>query len=189
MKHNISLEGYAFSIRPVEIEDAEFIVAIRTPDRSRFMNQIERSVEAQRRWLEDHFSRPDDYYFVVERKKDLRREGLLGLLDFDHTNHSAQWGRFIMQPGSLAASEAALLTTRLAFGMFDLNEIWGTVLKDNRAMASYLESLGFHNRETVTMSVNGKMLEQTKYVLTKDRWKEFESKITKLALFVVDKLR
>jgi len=189
MKHNIRLEGYEFSLRPVEIEDAEFIAEVRTPDRSRFMNQIERTAEAQRRWLEDYFRRPDDYYFVVERRKDLRREGLLGLLDFDHINHSAQWGRFIMQPGSLAASEAALLTTRLAFGMFDLNEIWGTVLKDNRPMASYLESLGFQNRETVLLSVNGEMLEQDKYVLTRDRWKDFESKITKLALFVVDKLR
>lgn len=124
MKHNIYLEGHAYSLRPVEFQDAEFIVDVRTPERTRYMHPITRTVEAQRAWLEEYFLRPDEYYFVIQRRHDQKREGLTGLLDFDNTNHSAQWGRLVLRPGSLAAADTALLMLRLAFDVFSLRTVW-----------------------------------------------------------------
>jgi RimJ/RimL family protein N-acetyltransferase len=181
MKHNIRLEGYAYSLRPVELADAEFIVEVRTPERSRFMHRIERTVQAQREWLENYFQRPNEYYFLIERMQDHSREGLTSLLDFDEKHESAQWGRLILRPGSLGAAETALFVLKLAFDTFGLNEVWGPVLAGNAPMIAYVKSLGFECRETVSVPVDGKMVEGIRAVLARDRWSSFEEKVTETA--------
>jgi RimJ/RimL family protein N-acetyltransferase len=186
MKHNIHHTGHAYSLRPIEFEDAEFIISTRTSERSRFMNQIERTLASQQKWLEEYFQRSNDYYFVVERNKDKRREGMVGIYDFDHSSNSAQWGRVILVPGSLAAAEAALLSFTVAFGTFDLSEVWGVVLSENKPMHGYVQSLGFERLAPVSLVLDGKEVEGIKYVLTKERWKNFENEISAMALIVAD---
>jgi RimJ/RimL family protein N-acetyltransferase len=187
VKHNIHIEGYAYSLRPVELEDAQFIVEVRTPEHSQFMHWIDRSVEAQRKWLERYFERPNEYYFVVQRKNDGNREGLTGLLDFDERHRSAQWGRVVLRPGSLAAAEMALLILRLCFDIFRLSEVWGVTLAENTQMISYVESCGFEPRELITVHVDGKARDGAKHVLTADRWREFEEKVSQVALRIAQR--
>jgi RimJ/RimL family protein N-acetyltransferase len=187
MKHNIHMEGFAYGLRPVELEDAEFIVEVRTPDHSRFMHRINRTIEAQREWLENYFQRSNEYYFVIERKKDRRREGLTGLLNFDDKNRSVEWGRFILRPGSFAAAETALLVLRLVFDTFNLHEVWGIDHAENKRMIAYNESLGFERQGVVTLSLNGKTHDGIKFVLTEDRWRIVEKEVAEIARVVADK--
>jgi RimJ/RimL family protein N-acetyltransferase len=187
VKHSIHLEGFAYALRPVEIEDAEFIVEIRSPERSRFMHQIDRTIEAQREWLERYFLRPNEYYFLVERKKDRRREGLAGLLNIDVANHSAESGRMILRPDSLAAPETALCLLRLAFETFGLHEVWGIVLRENKRTLAFNQKLGFERREIVPVQLEGKVCEGIRNVLTRDRWMTFEKEITKIARTMAEK--
>jgi RimJ/RimL family protein N-acetyltransferase len=189
MKHNIHIEGFAYALRPVELQDAEFIVEVRTPDRTRFMHQIDRTVEAQRRYLEEYYQRPNEYYFVVERRKDRRQEGLMSLLDFDDKGHSAQWGRLILRPDSCAAAETALLTLQLAFDTFDLDEVWGTAVSENTQMIAYVESLGFEDQGSVLIHLDGRAVDGRKHVLTKDRWKMYEKKVSEIARVAADRLQ
>lgn len=181
MKHNIHLEGFAYKLRPVEIEDAEFIVEIRSPERSRFMHQIDRRVEAQRKWLEKYFERPNEYYFVVERKKDGRREGLTCLLNVDAENQSAESGRMVLRPGSLAAPETALCVLRLAFDTFAVHEVWGIALQENKRVLAFNKRLGFERREIVPIQINGKTHSGIRCALTRDRWRAFEKEVTEIA--------
>jgi RimJ/RimL family protein N-acetyltransferase len=187
MKHDIHIDGYGFSMRPVEMEDAQFIVDVRTPDRSRFMNDIDRTIEAQQAWLQDYFQSPQMYYFVVERNKDRRPEGLARLLDFDDANLSVQWGSLILRPGSLAASETALLILTLAFDKFGVEEVWGVPLKSNKRMIAYIEALGFEQREIVPVPFDGQVVDGTRHVLTKDRWRNFENKVRENARNIADR--
>jgi RimJ/RimL family protein N-acetyltransferase len=188
MKHNIHIEGFAYELRPVEIQDAEFIAEVRTPEHSRFMHQIDRTVEAQRQWLQRYFERPNEYYFVIERRRDRRREGLTGLLDFDDKAHSAQWGRLVLRPGSLAAAEAALLTFRVAFETFRLDEIWGIAVAENTRMIAYVESVGFEHRERLTVQLDGQVVEGRKHVLTKSRWNLHEKEVREIACSIAESL-
>jgi len=189
MKHSIYLEGFAYSLRPVELEDAEFIIEVREPHRSRFMSDIERSIEAQRKWLENYLQSAQVYYFVVERKMDRRPEGLARLLDFDAIDRSVQWGSLILRPDSLAAAETAVLILNLAFNTLDVNKVWGVPLRANKRMIAYIESLGFEQEEIISVPVDGKMLDGTRHVLTKDRWKNFEKKATGISRGIADKLQ
>ena len=145
------------------------------------MHQINSTVQAQREWIENYFQCPKEYYFVVERKRDRVREGLTSLLDFDDKKLSAQWGRLIIRPGSLAAIETGLLMLRLAFDIFCLSEVWGTVLANNVRMLAFVESLGFEQHETITISVNGETHEGFKVILTKQRWQSFDKKVIRPA--------
>jgi len=182
MKHKIHIKGFAYALRPVELEDAEFIVEVRTPDHTRFMHQIVRTVEAQREWLERYFQRPSEYYFVVERMGNRSREGLVGLLDFDNKNESAQMGRLVLRPGSFAAAETALLTLRLAFDTFHLDEVWGFTTTENLPMIAYIESCGFERWGAMEVVVGNKPRNAIRFVMTKQRWQTSEKELRELSL-------
>ena len=181
MKHDIRIAGQVFGLRPVDYDDAAFIVEVRTPERSAHMHPIERSVEAQRAFLEAYFHTPDDYYFVVERTRDRRREGLTGLLGFDAGRKSAEWGRHILRPDSLAAAESALLVFSLAFERFALEEIWGIVLASNRRMLAYAESCGLKRRRMLEMRIDGAPREACEVVLTRAQWPATRARLEELA--------
>jgi RimJ/RimL family protein N-acetyltransferase len=189
MKHNIHVEGYAFALRPVALQDAEFIVEVRTPERARFMHPITRTIEAQQEYLKGYFQRLDDYYFVVERRHDRMKEGLVSLYEFDHLRHSAQWGRLILRPESFAAPEMALLSFRLAFDIFSLSEVWCVALSDNFRMISFAEKCGFEREGVSKVILEDKVHDGIRYVLTKDRWGSLEKKVAEVALQTAKKIQ
>src|SRR3990172_6577622 len=108
MRHEITLAGEAFRLRPLGFADARFVVELRTDPRvSRFINPTSPRVEDQLRWIEQYLARPGDYCFVVERLATGSPEGMLGIYDEDAGRRSAEWGRWVLLPGSLAAAESA----------------------------------------------------------------------------------
>jgi RimJ/RimL family protein N-acetyltransferase len=184
MKHDIHLEGYAYALRPVELEDAEFIVELRTPERTAFMQPITRTIEAQIKYLEQQLQRPNEYYFVIHRMRDQQREGLGCLLDVNTTLHSAQWGRLVLRPGSFASAETALLFCRLAFDILHLNEVWGFTTTENLPMIAYSESCGFERSGMMDVIVGGKPRSAIRFVMTKQRWQNSEKKLRELSTHI-----
>ena len=56
MEHNISLACVRYRLRPVTLEDAAFIVALRNdPLLNRYLHEISPRVEDQVGWLEHYF--------------------------------------------------------------------------------------------------------------------------------------
>jgi RimJ/RimL family protein N-acetyltransferase len=136
LRHDLRLEGPAFRIRPVVATDAPTIVELRTdPDRARFLHATDPSVAAQLRWLEDYFARPDDYYWAVERRADGTTEGFLGI--YDVAGATAEWGRWVLRPGSLAAPESAWLVHEAGFALLGLESLVTRTLADNRAVVAF----------------------------------------------------
>src|SRR4051794_16740069 len=132
MRHDVTLRGEAFGLRPVALADVDFIVGLRNePDRARFINRTSSDPADQARWLTAYFARPDDYYWIVEHLASGRAEGTIGIYGVDAGRRSAEWGRWVLRAGSLAAVESALLVYRAAFGPLALDEVLCRTLVEN----------------------------------------------------------
>ncbi len=141
MRHDVVLEGPAFRLRPVRLDDAAAIVGLRSdPDRARFIHAGATSTEAQTRWLEEYLERPGDLYWAVERRHDDAVEGFVGL--YDVTGSTAEWGRWVLRAGSLAAPESAWLVHEAGFGVLGLECLLTRTLVENRAVVAFHERYG-----------------------------------------------
>lgn len=144
MRHGHQIEGKAFRLRPIEDRDAEFVVELRTSgERARYLNTVAPSVEAQLKWLEGYYQRENDYYFVIERINDSRREGLIALYDIDPEAGIAEWGRWIISPVSMSALESVMMIMDFAFLRLGLKKVFSFTLADNTPVNSFHESCGF----------------------------------------------
>ncbi|WP_448625332.1 GNAT family N-acetyltransferase [Geodermatophilus sp. URMC 64] len=136
MRHDVRLDGPAFRLRPVGLNDAPTIVRLRRdPTRSQFLHETPPSVEVQVRWLEAYLERAGDYYWAVERRVDGTTEGFVGVYDLD--GDVAEWGRWVLRPGSLAAAESAWLVHQAGFTLLGLESMVTRTLADNRAVVAF----------------------------------------------------
>jgi len=141
VRHNINLTCARYRLRPVTLEDAAFIVALRTdPLLNRFVHETSPRVEDQVAWLEGYFERAGDYYFIVENAESLEEQGTAGLYKVE--SGSAEWGRWILKRGSMAALESAWLIYQAAFSRLTLHELCSRTLTDNHAVISFHDSFG-----------------------------------------------
>lgn len=163
MKHNYSLEGYGYRLRPIRLSDAGFIIEARLEDteRNRFLHTISRDISAQEKWLADYNERPGDYYFVVENRITDAPEGLIAF--YDEQDGRAEWGRWVLKKGSLAAVESVWLLYRIAFEQVGLSELYCRTVSDNVSVVSFHESIGEKTRQILKgfFELDGKYLDAT----------------------------
>jgi RimJ/RimL family protein N-acetyltransferase len=132
-----------YRLRPVTLEDASFIVALRAdPLLNRFLHEISPRVEDQVAWLECYFLRPDDYYFIVEDADSGEPHGAIGIYEVAENNAGAQWGRWILKRGSMAALESAWLIYETGFSRLQLAKLSSRTLVDNARVVSFHDSFG-----------------------------------------------
>lgn len=192
MKHDLYIRGFAFGLRPLTVEDAEFIVELRSDrQRSRFLHPIPPSVEAQRAYVLEYFERAGDYYFVVVRQGKNSREGLVAIYNADLRKRTADWGRWILRPGSWASVESALRIYEAAFDYLQLDEVRSQTICENRHV------VGFHDRCGVPRQgvLRGyyKMDQMTydviEHVLTRRDWPRVRQSLEPLARKVAERLQ
>jgi RimJ/RimL family protein N-acetyltransferase len=148
LRHDVTVEGFAFRLRPVQPSDAVTIVELRRdPSRSAFIHETDPSVEAQQRWLAAYAERPGDWYWAVERQDDGTTEGFLGIYDRDRD--TAEWGRWVLRPGSLAAPESAWLVHQAGFQRLELATLLSRTLTDNGAVVALHERYGAERVRTI----------------------------------------
>ena len=143
MEHNISLTCVRYRLRPVTLEDAAFIVELRSdPLLNRYLHEISPRVEDQVAWLNRYFARPDDYYFIVEDADSGERHGAIGIYDLEKDGASAQWGRWILKHGSMAALESVWLICEVGFSRLRLASLSSRTLVENPRVVSFHDSFG-----------------------------------------------
>lgn len=136
--------GFGYRLRPVERRDASDILRLRTdPELGRFLNPTTGGVEDQERWIEGQRSRTGDHYFAIETLGN-RWEGVIGL--YGIKNESAEWGRWIIRRGSLAAVASVLLVMRFGFDNLGLRQIYCRTLADNTMGVSFQDSCAYTDR-------------------------------------------
>jgi RimJ/RimL family protein N-acetyltransferase len=143
MRHDIRLDCVRCRLRPVTLEDAPFIVALRTnPHLNRFIHENSGIVEDQVAWLEYYFGRFDDYYFIIEDVDSGESRGTIGLYNLASDSSEAEWGRWIIQPLSMAALESAWLIYEVGFSLLQLKRVYCRSISQNTASVSFHDTFG-----------------------------------------------
>src|SRR5574344_827291 len=101
MKKSLKIRGYGYCLRPVTVDDAQFIINVRLEDenRNKFIHKISHDINAQITWINNYLVKEDDYYFVVENLLTGEAEGLIGIYNIN--GKSAEWGRWVIKKGSM----------------------------------------------------------------------------------------
>jgi len=191
MRHSYQLEGEAYRLRPIGDADADFIVALRGQDiRSRFLNRISLSVESQLEWLSAYYGRENDYYFVVEKKRDNTPEGLISLYDVDVRVGRAEWGRWIVAPASMAALESVTLLLDFAFTRLGLAEVYSNTIAGNAAVNSFHDGCGFRRGalQRGRFKIDDQVHDAIRHECTCDEWKEIKPHLATKVLRIAKRI-
>lgn len=139
------LAGKHVSLRLVEIDDAEFIVRLRSNERSRrFLSETSTSVEAQRRWISAYKLREaqgEEFYYVIELP-DGRPVGLIRI--YDLTPEFFSGGSWIIEAGHPhhIAVETVVLLYDLCFDQLGYRQVLLQVVKENRSVIKFHQRFG-----------------------------------------------
>jgi RimJ/RimL family protein N-acetyltransferase len=181
LRHDIHIPGHAFRLRPVREADAAYIVALRSRAGA-FLNRGAPSEDTQLQWLARYFDRAGDYYFVVESANGWRREGLVGVYDVRASARIAEWGRWLLEPGSNAAVESALLIYRCAFDRLRLERVRCRTLSANAAAVAFHDSCGLARTPgDVFIEHNGEHCPAVEHVLSRGEWSRVGEQLESLA--------
>ena len=184
MQHEFIIEGFAYRLRPIGDNDAEFIIKLRSHDElNRFLHTTSPSLANQLDWLAQYYVRPGDWYFVIESRSDGTAEGLVSVYDLDAQHRRAEWGRWILRKGSLAAVESAWLIYRCAFEQLSLHEVFCRTVADNASVVSFHDSCGIIERSLLLnhFNLNGSKLDAVEHRVNKATWEALASRLEHLA--------
>lgn len=173
VRHSITMMCVKYRLRPVTLEDAEFIVELRTdPLLNPFLHEISPRVEDQVRWIESYFERPDDYYFIVEEASSGQPEGTVGIYDVEKDTRSAVWGRWVVKGGPVAAVESAWLICEVGFAELGLASMRPLVLVENKKVLSFHKSFGAKRVGVLNdyFLVRGERKSAVEYRITASEW-------------------
>jgi len=194
MRHEITVEGYAFRLRPLTIADAEFVVGLRTdPILSRFINPTSPYVEDQVAWTERYYQRPDDCSFICERLSG-QPEGMVSIYDIRddeaYNGKTAEWGRWILRSGSPAALECAILVYRTAFEKLSLDSVYCRTVAANKSVVAFHTSTGLETRQILKDYVVLKdvLHDSIEQIMTKRHWWEIRPSLENKAQRLAKKL-
>lgn len=174
MKHELYAEGVAYRLRPVRLDDAQFIIDLRLedPDRNQYIHKISPDLTLQQEWLARYFEREGDFYFVIENKIGGEPEGLIGIYDIE--NNKAEWGRWVIRRGSLAATESLDLLFKLSFDTLGLDELYSRTISDNERVVALHDSLPQLTRGVLEkfLEVNGSRYDVVEHYTTPKHYYE-----------------
>ncbi|MUK49021.1 GNAT family N-acetyltransferase [Aliivibrio fischeri] len=139
------LKGQFCTLRLVEIEDASFILKLRTDQKkSKFLSKTNVDLEEQISWIKLYKKREDlkkEYYFIIEDKFN-NKVGTYRLYDINH--EQATPGSWIIIDGvELSVTiESVLLMYDFVFNRLNLKRINFDVMKGNKRVVRFHESYG-----------------------------------------------
>ena len=184
MRHDVRIVGHRYALRPVDVGDAAFITELRcNPKLNSYINSTSSLVEDQVAWLERYFKRPGDWYFIIVDRGSDRQEGAIGIYDYDPVDQVAEWGRWIIRPGSLAAVESALLIYRAAFESLTLKAVFCRTVADNKRVVTFHDSTGVPRRAVLEnhVEIAGRTYDSVEHYLDRKTWQSIQPKLDRLA--------
>lgn len=134
------------ALRLIDERDLPTTLEWRNRDDARvwFKTQDKIAPDAHRAWFERYRGKDDDYLFVVE--VDGRAVGQCAVYGIDHTDGSAEVGRFLAAPGESGRGymrRSCALLTRLAADALGLRYLFLEVLENNARAIKVYAACGF----------------------------------------------
>lgn len=181
MKHSLSATGYGIRLRPVKVDDAEFIIHLRNlPHVLGTVGDTVPDIAAQKRWIETSLDRAGDFYFVIEscQGKEL---GTIAI--YDVADGVGEWGRWITLPGMLIGLSSAVLIHDLAFDQLNLSELRGCVVSENLQVLSFHRRFGLEETgiELHARKIGGTWVDLVWFAMNKEKWNVARSRLHLLA--------
>lgn len=134
--------GKTISMREVTVDDAEFILKLRTdPEKNKYLSPTTGDVESQRKYISTHLKSETDYYFVIT---DMGQRPVGTVRIYDIRNDSFCWGSWILSNDAprYAALETALLIYDFAFFFLHYSKSHFEVRKENEKVIFFHKRLG-----------------------------------------------
>jgi RimJ/RimL family protein N-acetyltransferase len=131
----MKIEGYNINLRFVELEDASFILGLRTDGRlGEFLSKTDSDIETQVEWIKKYKDREQnklEFYFIIESK---RGECLGTVRLYDFQEDSFCWGSWIIKPNrpSGTAIESFVLSMGFGFEQLGFERARFDVRKENK---------------------------------------------------------
>ena len=170
MKHNIRQFGFSYKLRPVEIEDAQFIIDTRLEDseKSQFVHKISSDINKQIDWLNQYFEKDNDYYFVIENIFTGEKEGLISIYNIE--GNKAEWGRWVLKRGSLASIEGVNILYQIAFNKLGLAELYSRTVENNVSVVNFHKNINAKFRSVLKneFELEGKLYNAVEQYIDKE---------------------
>jgi len=189
MNHSIVAEGFGIRLRPVRMDDAEFLVWLRNSDHAKGkVGDSAMDVADQEAWLRAYLQRDGDYYFILETACGVPA-GAYGI--YDRTAESAEIGRWIVRPGVPAAVPAIIPGLEIAFDQLGLSELRTKVVSTNRRVIRLDQQIGFRETrvEPAAQIIGGKPVDLIHMTMTSESWPMVRKKIMPMALMLEVRIR
>lgn len=168
-------------LRPVQIEDAAFIVWLRNLEHAKGkVGDSATTTEKQVAWLEQYFQRDGDYYFLIETAESIP-VGAYGIYHLIGT--SAESGRWIIRPEVPAALPSAFLAFDIAYRQLGLDELRVSTVSTNTLVLSLNRKLGFRQIkvEPGAQIIGGKRVDLVHFVMYARDWPAIKERLLPLA--------
>jgi RimJ/RimL family protein N-acetyltransferase len=191
MRHDLTIEGLAFRLRPITDSDASLVLELRGDrKRNQFLHPISSRLDDQLAWFSVYYQRLGDYYFVVERLDSGAPEGVISLYDIDPEGKTGEWGRWILKPGSLAAVESAWLIYRCAFEQLGLERVFCRTVAENVSVVSFHDSSGIKTKRVLPnhFDFDGRRADAIEHSVTRETWSEIGPRLQKLVELAARKI-
>ncbi|MEX2415488.1 MAG: GNAT family protein [Paenibacillaceae bacterium] len=181
MSHAITVERFGIRLRPVALDDADFIHKLRrSPELSKYIGEIDPRLSVHRSWLEQYLQSDNDYYFCIELLSG-KPAGTISIYNIN--NGRGNWGRWIISPSVPAAAASVWLILHVAFDILGLSEVYSNTVIDNASVVSFHDSCGFVRTgiERNGLTIRGVSYDMVIHSATRDHWPSIQSKLEKPA--------
>lgn len=183
VKHSINMEEYGLKLRPVTLEDAEFICSLRNEiENTRYIGDTSNKVEDQKFWIENYLKRANDYYFCIEK---LNGESIGTIAIYDINNNRAEWGRWILKDKNLYSPTTVLLIFKVAFEFLNLKTLYCRTVELNTKVVSFHDHVGLRrvDIEYNGVQIKGEYRNLIVHEINKENFEVIKNKLQKLAQF------
>jgi len=173
LKHAHTLESRHHRLRPVNDEDAAFIVLVRKHHGGEFLHKGAQNEEEQRAWLHAYYQRENDYYFIVEDRNG-KQAGTISIYDMDVQANDATFGRWVVPHSALAAVESVFLIFLFAFETLGLTKVRAKVVVGNKKVISFHNSLGMKSGDFLPnhYTIGGNCVDVREMIMNATAWEE-----------------
>ena len=112
MKLDSPFLGVNFQLRSVNESDTQEILRLRLDSSlNAYLNLT--TPQGHSEWLKEQIQKENDYYFAIEEIGSSKLQGFIGIYDIQAG--SGEWGRWILEPNSVAAIESYWLILKFGF--------------------------------------------------------------------------
>jgi RimJ/RimL family protein N-acetyltransferase len=142
------LEANTLFFRLAEIDDASFILGLRTDETyNKHLSVVDTSLAMQIDWLEQYKKREEiseEFYYIICLKGSKKPIGTVRIYDFKKDLNSFCWGSWILNENKTryAAIECAILVYDFAFGYLNFNLCHMDIRKENRKVIDFHKRMG-----------------------------------------------